>query len=71
MSPESGLEDRTVAIKLGYGDWQDLTSEERVQVSPLVAMEAEVPEFVDMYCCFYAVPPACPALVGCARKLPP
>ncbi|KAL4423903.1 hypothetical protein ABPG75_001204 [Micractinium tetrahymenae] len=32
MSAESDLDDRTVAIKLGYGDWQDLTAEERVRV---------------------------------------
>ena len=33
MSPEADLDDRTVAIKLGYGDWQDLAAEERVRVS--------------------------------------
>lgn len=32
MSPEADLDDRTVAIKLGYGDWQELSAEERVRV---------------------------------------
>ncbi|KAL4434797.1 hypothetical protein ABPG77_005324 [Micractinium sp. CCAP 211/92] len=32
MSPEADLDDRTVAIKLGYGDWQELSAEERVRL---------------------------------------
>ena len=42
QSPESDAEDRAVAVKLGYGDYQDLGTEERVRVSWRRAGNTEV-----------------------------